>query len=109
MQYWPIFLLDGDIHAGCCGVRPYDAAAGILELGFHLRPEQWGRGIGFEAASGVIRHAFRNLAVRALFAGHYPDNDRSRGLLIKLGFEYQGMKMYPPTGMLEPTYLLRNP
>jgi len=105
-QYWPIFLLDGDVHAGCCGLRPYDPDAGILELGFHLRTEHWGKGIGFEAASAVIRHAFTQLGVSALFAGHFPDNDRSRGLLLKLGFEYDGMRVYPPTGVLEPTYLL---
>ena len=117
-QYWPIFLLDGEVHAGCChlgcchvgccGLRPYDPAAGILELGFHLRPEHWGRGIGFEAASAVIGHAFSTLGARALFAGHFPENEASRRLLLKLGFEYDGMKVYPPTGVLEPTYLLRN-
>ena len=109
VQYWPLFLVHGDVHVGCCGLRPYDTAAGILELGFHLRPEHWGLGIGFEAARLVIQHAFTALAVSALFAGHFPDNTRSRTLLIKLGFEYQGMKVYPPTGVLEPTYLLRNP
>lgn len=108
-QYWPIFLLDGGVHAGCCGLRPYDAAANILELGFHLRPEHWGRGIGVEAASAVIRYAFTTLCVSGLFAGHFPENARSRALLIKLGFEYRGMKVYPPTGLLEPTYLLCNP
>ena len=109
LQYWPLFLLHGDAHVGCCGLRPYDTGAGILELGFHLRPEHWGLGIGFEAARAVIRHAFTTLAVSGLFAGHRPGNTRSRDLLIKLGFEYQGMKVYPPTGVLEPTYLLRNP
>jgi len=107
-QYWPLFLLDGDVHAGCCGLRPYDPTAGILELGFHLRPEHWGRGIGFEAASAVIGYAFSTLGARALFAGHFPANEASRRLLVKLGFEYDGMKVYPPTGVLEPTYLLRN-
>ena len=111
IQYWPIFLLDGDVHAGCChlgccGLRPYEPAAGILELGFHLRPEHWGRGIGFEAASAVIHHAFANLSAQALFAGHFPANEASRRLLLKLGFAYDGMKVYPPTGVLEPTYLL---
>lgn len=84
VQYWPLFLLRGDVHLGCCGLRPYDAAVGILELGFHLRPEHWGMGIGFEAARAVIRHAFTTLAVGALFAGHFPGNTRSGSLLVKL-------------------------
>jgi [ribosomal protein S5]-alanine N-acetyltransferase len=107
-QYWPIFLLDDGEHVGCCGLRSYQPANGIHELGFHLRPQYWGCGIAAEAASAVIGHAFTALGAQALFAGHYPANKRSGRVLLKLGFEYQGMQTYPPTGMLEPTYLLRN-
>ncbi|MGA9890619.1 MAG: GNAT family N-acetyltransferase, partial [Candidatus Acidiferrales bacterium] len=37
VQYWPIFLRDGDQHAGCAGLRPYRPAERIYELGVHLR------------------------------------------------------------------------
>jgi RimJ/RimL family protein N-acetyltransferase len=102
-----MFLLEAEEHVGCCGLRPYEP--GVPELGFHLRPEFWGRGLAPEAAKGVIEYAFGTLGVETLFAGHFPENERSRSVLLKLGFGYEGMKVYPVTNVLEPAYLLRRP
>jgi len=107
IQYWPIFLLAGGAHVGCCGLRPYDQEHGIPELGYHLRPQFWGQGLAPEAAGAVIDYAFGSLAVHGLFAGHPAENQRSGRVLLKLGFEYQGMKVYPPSGVMEPAYMLR--
>lgn len=107
MQYWPIFLLEDGRHVGVCGLRPWKP--GVPELGFHLRPEFWRQGLAFEAASAVIQHGFARLDATALFAGHHRENVASRKLLLKLGFQYAGEEIYLPSGMLEPTYLLRNP
>jgi RimJ/RimL family protein N-acetyltransferase len=79
---------------------------GILELGFHLRPAFWGQGLAPEAARGIIDYAFTEVGVKALFAGHHPLNEASRRVLLKVGFVYTGMELYPPSGMVEPTYLL---
>lgn len=105
MQYWPIFLLEDGRHVGVCGLRPWKA--GIPELGFHLRPQFWRQGLAFEAANAVIRHGFDRFGAEAIFAGHHPENATSRKLLLKLGFQYTGEEFYPPSGMREPTYLLR--
>jgi len=111
VQYWPIFLLATDEHAGCCGLRPYDLAAGIYEIGFHIRSTLWGRGYATEAARGVMAYAFDELHfdglnVQALFAGHNPQNETSSKLLKKLGFRYTHDEFYAPTGMDHPSYLL---
>ena len=53
-QYWPIHWLADDDFAGCCGLRPFKPEEGILELGFHLRPKYWGRGLAGEAARVAI-------------------------------------------------------
>lgn len=106
MQYWPIFLLEDGRHVGVCGLRPWKPAEGIPELGFHLRPEFWRCGLAFEAATAAIQFGFDGLGASAIFAGHHPDNAGSRNLLLKLGFQYAGDEIYPPSGMLEPTYLL---
>src|SRR5262245_2209332 len=45
VQYWPIFLKENGSHVGCCGLRPYKIAEGIFEIGFHLRPEHWKKGL----------------------------------------------------------------
>lgn len=105
-QYWPIFLRDSEEHAGCCGLRPYDDARGILEVGFHLRASHSGRGLATEAGRAVIAHAFDALGVRALFAGHHPDNVASGAILSKLGFLYTRDELYPATGRMHPSYLL---
>src|ERR1700687_3128915 len=53
-QYWPILLLAATDYVGCCGLRPYRSPVEIPELGFHLRPKYWGRGLAVEAARAVI-------------------------------------------------------
>ncbi len=107
IQYWPIFQLEDSAHVGCCGLRPY--RDGVPELGVHIRPPFWRRGLALEAARAVIQHAFAALGARALFAGHNPDNHASRALLEKLGFRYTHDELYPPTGLLHPSYLLQPP
>lgn len=107
IQYWPIFLRATSAHAGCCGLRPYQP--GVLELGFHLRPERWGQGLATEAARAAIHHAFATLGASTLFAGHHPRNDASRAALRKLGFRSVGDEPYPATGLLHPSYRLERP
>lgn len=106
MQMWPIFLLDGNTHVGCAGLRPYKTEPSIPELGYHLHPAYWGRGFAQEAAKGVISYAFTVLNASALFAGHHPENLESCRVLLKIGFSYTGEAFYQPSGMVEPTYLL---
>jgi len=106
LQYWPIFLLATDQHIGCCGLRPYQPDRGICELGFHILKSQWGRGYAAEAARAVMALAFDSLKVAALFAGHHPANEASRGLLRKLGFRFTHAEYYAPTGLDHPSYIL---
>ena len=109
VQYWPIFLLDSGEFVGCCGLRSYpsgEPAGTIYELGFHLRPQFWGRGLAIEAARAVIDHAFDTFSATGLFAGHHPDNAASARLLEKLGFRYDRHEYYAPTGREHPSYLL---
>ena len=108
VQYWPIFLLAGGEHVGCCGLRPHDPPARIFELGVHIRSGHWRRGYAVEAASAAIGHAFGGLQAAGLFAGHNPENRASRRLLEKLGFRYTHDVLYPPTGVLHPSYMLRS-
>jgi [ribosomal protein S5]-alanine N-acetyltransferase len=107
VQYWPVFLLQGNQHVGCAGLRPYRIEQSVYELGFHLRPMFWRRGLAKEAGCTVIDYAFRTLNASALFAGHHPSNETSRQVLLKLGFVFTHEERYPPTGLMNPSYLLR--
>jgi RimJ/RimL family protein N-acetyltransferase len=106
IQYWPIFLLESGAHVGCCGLRPRPGYADIPELGVHIASRHWRHGYAFEATSCVIDYAFDQLAVRALFAGHNPQNAASAALLSRLGFVHTHDELYEPTGLQHPSYLL---
>lgn len=109
VQYWPVFLRENDDLVGCAGLRPYTNDGGVLELGFHLRPDYWGQGLAHEAARAVIDFAFGTRGIKSLFAGHHPENEASERLLKKLGFRWTHEEIYPPTGLMNPAYRLGNP
>jgi len=109
VQYWPVFLLQGDKFAGCAGLRPYEGDASIFEMGVHLKLKCQGHGLAQEAARAVIEFAFKTLQVRGLFAGHHPKNIASKRLIERLGFSFTHEEFYAPTGLHHPSYLLMNP
>ena len=109
VQYWPVFLLRGGAHVGCCGLRAYDLSEQVYELGFHLRASYWGQGFAVEAARAVIEFAFAELGARGLFAGHHPANAASRVVLERLGFHLTHEEFYAPTGLEHPSYRLAPP
>lgn len=109
VQYWPVFLLENGSFVGCAGLRPYVGSPGVFELGIHICPEFWRRGLAEEAGRAVIDFGFFKLGASALFAGHHPENENSRRLVIKLGFRFTHEELYVPTGRLHPSYSLMRP
>lgn len=108
IQYWPIFELSTEELIGCCGIRPFPSEAHSYELGFHLRKKYWGMGYASEAAKAVIDYSFDHLKANKLYAGHHPQNEASKKLLVKLGFHFIGTNFYEPTGLYHPSYELAN-
>lgn len=106
VQYWPIFERNTNAFIGCCGLRPL---LDSYELGCHLLKEHWHQGHATEACEQVISYAFSVMKQTQLYAGHHPDNIASKRLLKKLSFSYIGDNYYEPTGLLHPSYELRNP
>ncbi len=58
------------------------------ELGYWLGKEFWGQGIIPEAAREILRHAFENLGMRAIWCGYYDGNIKSLRVQEKCGFVY---------------------
>ena len=107
VQYWPIFLREGNDFVGCCGLKPRtDTPQLTYELGFHLVQDYWGRRLATEAATSVIAYAFGPLGADALFAGHRPTNESSRKAILRLGFVFDYEELYVPTGLIHPRYKL---
>lgn len=108
VQYYPIFDVEKGVFIGCGGLRVYSLENGIYEIGFHLKREFWGKGYGTKVANLIIEYAFKEKKVKALFAGHNPNNIASSKVLAKLGFKYIGKEFYEPTGLFHPSYILEN-
>jgi len=59
-------------------------------IGYVLSPVQWGQGLMPEAVRAVIRYAFDDLHMDLISIDHFPENDRSRRVIEKCGFTYEG-------------------
>ena len=57
-----------------------------VELGYWIGVPFWGQGYVPEAARALIRRAFTELGVSAVWAGYFEGNERSRRVLGKVGF-----------------------
>ena len=58
------------------------------ELGYWIGKPFWGQGFVPEAARALLRHAFEDLKMQAVWCGRYEGNDKSRKVQEKLGFVY---------------------
>lgn len=61
------------------------------EIGYVLSHDYWGMGIMTEAVSEVIECAFEHMGLSVLTVAHFPDNRRSKRVIEKLGFVYEGL------------------
>ncbi|WP_322170845.1 GNAT family N-acetyltransferase [Acutalibacter caecimuris] len=59
-------------------------------LGYVLGKDYWGQGLMTEAARSVVDYAFQTMKLRLLTITHYTINQRSRRVIEKLGFVYEG-------------------
>jgi len=62
----------------------YDRA----ELAYWIGPEFQGKGIMTEAGKKVIDFAFNELKLHKLVVAHHTINDKSKGLILRLGFKF---------------------
>ncbi|KAA2265329.1 GNAT family N-acetyltransferase [Solihabitans fulvus] len=58
----------------------------LLEIGWVLGKDHWGRGFAAEAASAMVEHGLHTLGLPALWALVHQDNGSSRRLAGRLGF-----------------------
>jgi len=62
----------------------------VKMLGYVLSEEYWGRGLMAEASKAVIQYAFDELNIYLLTVHHYLINQRSKRVIEKCGFTYEG-------------------
>ena len=76
---------------GTCGFHNLNKGARRGELGYELGYEYWGRGYMRKALRPVLDYGFNIMRFERVEAFLNVDNDRSAGLLKKLGFKLEGI------------------
>lgn len=61
-----------------------------VEIGWHLHPDVWGRGLATEAARAVLQHATASGLPQVVAVTH-PDNAASQRVAERIGLRPQGM------------------
>lgn len=84
---------DGTLrHIGSCGLHHIDRTAGHAELGIFIGDSSvHGRGIGRDAISVVITHAFFKLGLFKVWAKVYSPNLASRAMCHRAGLVQEGV------------------
>ena len=70
---------------------PKRECPGVAMLGYWLDEACWGRGLMTEAARAVVGYGFSQLGLEMVTATCYPHNERSRRVLERLGFRFEGV------------------
>ncbi len=90
---YAVCLKENNKPIGSIGLKTGDATdltdrLDECELGYWLGKPYWGRGIIPEAATELIRHAFEELSMVAVWCGYYDGNEKSKRAMEKCGFTY---------------------
>ena len=59
------------------------------ELGYWIARPYWGQGLIPEASRELLRYAFEELGMGAVWCGYYEGNEKSKRVQAKLGFVYR--------------------
>jgi ribosomal-protein-alanine N-acetyltransferase len=87
---WGITLKDADTLIGSCGFHHFDEGYHRAETGYILNRAYWGQGIMGEALSAILTYGFTEMELHRIEAIIDVANERSKGVLLKLGFQYEG-------------------
>jgi RimJ/RimL family protein N-acetyltransferase len=83
---WLIASLETSDFLGYCGIRPLTLdGEPEIEIGWHTKKCQWGKGIATEAAMAVRDLAFARFRLSRLVAIIHPDHIASRRVAEKIG------------------------
>lgn len=86
-----ITLKESNYVIGGCGMRIKSAQNKVADLGYTLRRDQWGKGIGTEAAQVLLEFGFETLGMHRIWATASPENLQSRKILEKIGMQFEGI------------------
>jgi RimJ/RimL family protein N-acetyltransferase len=74
-----------------CGFHNIDWRTRQCETGFWVRRSAHNRGFATEATNALLRYAFDPLGMQRVGIAHAAGNERSRRVIVKLGFQPEGV------------------
>ena len=92
-ETYAVCLKENGVAVGSIGLKTGDATdmtdrEDECELGYWIGQPFWGQGLIPEASREILRHAFEDLGMSAVWCGYYDGNTKSRRVQEKLGFVY---------------------
>ena len=87
---WAVTRRDGGEVVGALVIRLLPPYEEDLEIGWQLRPSEWGHGYATEASRELMRWAFKEGQVDELFAVARPNNKRAIATANRLGMQWVG-------------------
>jgi len=88
---WAIVPKGQEELIGSCGFNSLNYKTKVGEVGYELARPYWQRGIMTEAVSAAISYGLANLPLQRIEAWIMPENRASANLLLKLGFQSEGI------------------
>jgi putative acetyltransferase len=91
-EVWALVLKENNKLIGSIGLHKDQlrSATDVKMLGYVLSEVYWGQGIMYEAAQAAIQYAFEYQDIVLLTVHHYSYNNRSKRVIDKCGFQYEG-------------------
>lgn len=86
---WPLELRSTGEVVGAVLLQPLPGSD-VVEIGWHLNPDHWGRGYATEAGQGAVTLAFGARDLDRVVAVVEPDNGRSLAVCHRLGMAHLG-------------------
>ncbi|MBQ8545791.1 MAG: GNAT family N-acetyltransferase [Clostridia bacterium] len=87
---WAIVHKKDDKMIGTCGFTRIDEENNVVEIGYVLNPQYWGRGLATEAVGKIIEFAFEELQVNRIEAKFIFGNEASLAVMKKVGMKFEG-------------------
>jgi RimJ/RimL family protein N-acetyltransferase len=86
---WAVEVTETGVPAGTVLLGPMPNGDDEVEIGWHLHPDSWGRGLASEAATAVLAKAFAD-GVDGVYAVTHPRNEASHRVCERIGMANLG-------------------
>jgi RimJ/RimL family protein N-acetyltransferase len=98
---WAVVERTRELPAGSVLLKALPNGEGEIEIGWHLHPDSWGRGIATEAAGALLARGFSG-GLHEVWAVTHLDNQRSVAVCRKIGMRLLGVtdRWYPGPSLM---------